>query len=186
MPFGTEPKLSLISETSTLTLPGPVLPFSHKVRNLRLFSTAAPTQLLPFWPDSIIIFLLVPFALLTLDTLLSYAPTWTDTETHFSFFGPSIWNSLPKYLRDVPSLLSFKSSLKTFMFNKYLKWFSCFQFISSVGYTSLSLSDSTACCHTAGPMCVWDQSSVCALVHMYVCFGVCLSVRSCVHMCECI
>ena len=34
----------------------------------------------------------------------------------FSFMAPSIWNSLPATLRNVPTLSQFKSQLKTFLF----------------------------------------------------------------------
>ena len=44
----------------------------------------------------------------------------------FSYIGPVTWNSPPppppKPLRDAPSLPSFKSSLKTFLFKKHLYW----------------------------------------------------------------
>ena len=38
----------------------------------------------------------------------------------FSYIGHVTWNSLPKPLRDAPSLHSFKSNLKTFLFKKHL------------------------------------------------------------------
>ena len=38
----------------------------------------------------------------------------------FSYIGPVTWNSLPKPLRDAPSLPSFKSNLKTFLFKMHL------------------------------------------------------------------
>ena len=38
----------------------------------------------------------------------------------FSYIEPVTWNSLPKPLRDAPSLPSFKSNLKTFLFEKHL------------------------------------------------------------------
>ena len=40
----------------------------------------------------------------------------------FSYIGPVTWNSHPKPLRDAPSLSSFKSDLKTFLFKKHLYW----------------------------------------------------------------
>ena len=40
----------------------------------------------------------------------------------FSYIGPVTWNSLPKPLRDAPSLPSFKSNPKTFLFKKHLYW----------------------------------------------------------------
>ena len=40
----------------------------------------------------------------------------------FSYIGPVTWTSLPKPLRDAPSLPSFKSNLKTFLFKKHLYW----------------------------------------------------------------
>jgi len=39
-----------------------------------------------------------------------------------SYIGPVTWNSLPKPLRDAPSLPSFKSNLKTLLFKKHLYW----------------------------------------------------------------
>ena len=37
----------------------------------------------------------------------------------FSAFGPKLWNSLPSPLRNVPSLNSFKKSLKTHLFSEH-------------------------------------------------------------------
>ena len=36
----------------------------------------------------------------------------------FSVFGPSLWNQIPNYLKELRSLESFKKDLKTFLFNK--------------------------------------------------------------------
>ena len=38
-------------------------------------------------------------------------------EAAFSFYGPYIWNKLPQNCRSAPNLSSFKSRLKTFLFN---------------------------------------------------------------------
>ena len=38
----------------------------------------------------------------------------------FSFIAPSLWNSLPAILRNVPTLSQFKSQLKTFLFAQAL------------------------------------------------------------------
>ena len=38
----------------------------------------------------------------------------------FEFFGTKLWNSLPRQLREKDTLQSFKTSLKTFLFEKYL------------------------------------------------------------------
>ena len=45
-------------------------------------------------------------------------PYLTKTYSAFSFIGPSVWNSLPYYIRCVSDLSEFKTSLKTFYFNK--------------------------------------------------------------------
>jgi hypothetical protein len=37
----------------------------------------------------------------------------------FSVYGPSIWNTLPLSLRQKPSLSSFQSALKTFLFQHF-------------------------------------------------------------------
>ena len=37
----------------------------------------------------------------------------------FSHIGPKTWNSLPRHVRDSPSLPSFRTSLKTYLFSKY-------------------------------------------------------------------
>ena len=37
-------------------------------------------------------------------------------ERSFSFMAPSVWNSLPADLRNLPTLSQFKSNLKTFLF----------------------------------------------------------------------
>ena len=39
-------------------------------------------------------------------------------ELSFSFMAPSVWNSLPADLRNLPTLSQFKSYLKTFLFTK--------------------------------------------------------------------
>ena len=39
-------------------------------------------------------------------------------ERSFSFMAPSIWNSLPSDLRNLPTLSQFKSNLKTFLITK--------------------------------------------------------------------
>ena len=38
------------------------------------------------------------------------------TQHSFSFLAPSLWNSLPATLRNVPTLSQFQSHLKTFLF----------------------------------------------------------------------
>ena len=40
----------------------------------------------------------------------------TFRQRSFSFMAPSLWNSLPAILRNVPTLSQFKSQLKTFLF----------------------------------------------------------------------
>ena len=44
--------------------------------------------------------------------------TKTNGKRAFSFQGPLLWNSLPKHIRHSDSLVSFKSSLKTYFFQK--------------------------------------------------------------------
>ena len=39
-------------------------------------------------------------------------------ERSFSFMAPSVWNSLPGDLRNLPTLSQFKSNLKTFLFTQ--------------------------------------------------------------------
>ena len=39
-------------------------------------------------------------------------------ECSFSFMAPSVWNSLPADLRNLPTLCQFKSNLKTFLFTQ--------------------------------------------------------------------
>lgn len=41
-------------------------------------------------------------------------------ERSFRFAAPSVWNALPTNLRDLPSLLQFKTGLKTYLFNKHV------------------------------------------------------------------
>ena len=36
----------------------------------------------------------------------------------FSVYGPSLWNQIPNYLKELNSLDKFKKDLKTFLFNK--------------------------------------------------------------------
>ena len=36
----------------------------------------------------------------------------------FSVYGPSLWNQIPNYLKELSSLDRFKKDLKTFLFNK--------------------------------------------------------------------
>ena len=49
---------------------------------------------------------------------------WTKTawgDRAFSRLGPVLWNGLPLYIRSAPSLTSFKSRLKTFLFKHAFK-----------------------------------------------------------------
>ena len=39
-------------------------------------------------------------------------------EKSFSFYGPSVWNSLPFYLRNIDNVDTFKKHLKTYFFNQ--------------------------------------------------------------------
>ena len=41
----------------------------------------------------------------------------TFTFRAFSVYGPSLWNQIPNYLKELRSLDSFKKDLKTFLFN---------------------------------------------------------------------
>ena len=54
------------------------------------------------------------------DAGLMTVPRFKYGKRAFSYIGPVTWNSLPKPLRDGPSLPSFKSNLKTFLFKKHL------------------------------------------------------------------
>ena len=44
------------------------------------------------------------------------------SQKSFSYFGPSIWNSLPYEIRISPSLDTFKKKLKTLLFRAYFVW----------------------------------------------------------------
>ena len=43
----------------------------------------------------------------------------TTSQQAFSYCGPSIWNTLPKNLREIKSLKSFKISVKRFLLDRY-------------------------------------------------------------------
>ena len=63
------------------------------------------------------------YVLQTLVSWLFHASYSTNMESVLSqYIGPVTWNSLPKPLCEAPSLPSFKSNLKTFLFKKHLYW----------------------------------------------------------------
>ena len=41
----------------------------------------------------------------------------TKGDRAFSYFGPSVWNSLPRHIRNATTIDTFKSALKTYLFN---------------------------------------------------------------------
>ena len=41
----------------------------------------------------------------------------TKGDRAFSYFGPSVWNSLPLHIRNATTINTFKSALKTYLFN---------------------------------------------------------------------
>ena len=41
----------------------------------------------------------------------------TKGDRAFSYFGPSVWNSLPPHIRNATNIDTFKSALKTYFFN---------------------------------------------------------------------
>ena len=41
----------------------------------------------------------------------------TKGDRAFSYFGPSVWNSLPLHIRNATTIDTFKSALKTYLFN---------------------------------------------------------------------
>ena len=41
----------------------------------------------------------------------------TKKDRAFSYFGPSVWNSLPRHIRNATTIDTFKSALKTYLFN---------------------------------------------------------------------
>ena len=43
----------------------------------------------------------------------------TFADGGFSTYAPKIWNGLPRYIRDIDDLLTFKKNLKTYMFQLY-------------------------------------------------------------------
>jgi len=47
----------------------------------------------------------------------------TYGERAFSFSAPKLWNTLPNSVKNAPSLSTFKSALKTFLFRKFYCWF---------------------------------------------------------------
>ena len=54
------------------------------------------------------------------DTCLLKIPLYkctTKSDCAFSFFGPSVWNSLPLHIRNTTTIDTFKSALKTHLFN---------------------------------------------------------------------
>ena len=54
------------------------------------------------------------------DTRLLKIPLYkckTKGDRAFSYFGPSVWNSLPLRIRNVTNTDTFKSALKTYLFN---------------------------------------------------------------------
>ena len=51
------------------------------------------------------------------------APTFhrlTLSQHAFSFTGPSHWNALPQYLRNIPKFQPFKRALKSFLLDQYI------------------------------------------------------------------
>ena len=54
------------------------------------------------------------------DTHLFKIPLYTcktKGDRAFSYFGPSVWNSLPLHIRNAATIDTFKSALKTYLFN---------------------------------------------------------------------
>ena len=121
--------LSLVLQ-STLTLHPPL---GHSVRQRIIFktlvlvykylTTGQPKYFAPYLPlyKSAVntrrsnpknLFLLVP----------SYCPSIHKSKVHFnnsfSYDTPKLWNDLPYDIRSVPNLSSFKSRLKTYLFQK--------------------------------------------------------------------
>lgn len=45
----------------------------------------------------------------------------TYGERAFSYIGPYLWNALPEEIKRCPSISSFKTNLKTFLFRKYFQ-----------------------------------------------------------------
>ena len=43
----------------------------------------------------------------------------TFADRGFSTYAPKIWNGLPRYIRDIDDLLTFRKNLKTYMFKLY-------------------------------------------------------------------
>ena len=73
----------------------------------------------------------------------------------FSFITPTVWNSLPASLRNLPTLSDFKAQLKTFQFNRHFH-----------------KSRQTMVC-----VCVWGGVNY-VYVCVYVCVMVCASALS--------
>ena len=54
------------------------------------------------------------------DTSLLKIPLWKckkKGDRTFPYFGPSVWNSLPLHIRNATTIDTFKSALKTYLFN---------------------------------------------------------------------
>ena len=54
------------------------------------------------------------------DTSLLKIPLWKckkKGDRTFPYFGPSVWNSLPLHIRNSTTIDTFKSALKTYLFN---------------------------------------------------------------------
>ena len=54
------------------------------------------------------------------DTRLLKIPLYkckTKADRAFSSFGPSVWNSVPQHIRNATTIDTFKSALKTYLFN---------------------------------------------------------------------
>ena len=94
----------------------------------------------------------------------------------FSYFGPHIWNNLPKDVRHSNSLPSFKNKVKTFLFSEHFNWVLlsfaptvCIVFVCAHLYV----------CARACGVCVC-VCGLCVCVCMCVCVFVCLCI--CVRM----
>ena len=56
----------------------------------------------------------------SIDTRLLKMPCYkcqTKGDRAFSYFGPSVWNSLPLHIRNASTIETFKSALKDYLFN---------------------------------------------------------------------
>ena len=92
----------------------------------------------------------------------------------FSYTGPSVWNNLPRTFRHCGSSSSFKTALKTHLFEKLFP--TCQSFLQ-LSLPLLSVSAVCVCVCVRTCVCVYMLTCVRACVCVYVCVCVCARAR---------